>query len=272
MTDATAAANPQIGAAANTAGADVTAAAGQAGAGAASAADRANGLINPYSATGETATTALNDQINNGQFSGQPTLDQLQMDPGYAFRLQQGQLALDRSAAARGGVTSGGQLKALSDYTQGSASQEYQNAFNRFETSQQNNFSDLNTLANTGLSASNAQGGNLINAAQYGGTANLNAQQYQGTSQQNAADLTASNTINAANSSANYLTQGANAAAAGTVGSANATTGAISGATNAISGAGTLYGLLNPSTSSSSAPGNYLQWATGTPSTGVKSR
>lgn len=52
-------------------------------------------------------------------------------DPGYQFRMEQGQKALDRSAAAKGLTMSGAQLKALTEYGQGMGSQEYGNAFNR---------------------------------------------------------------------------------------------------------------------------------------------
>lgn len=56
-----------------------------------------------------------------------------QADPGYAFRLSEGLKALERSAAARGGLMSGGTGKALTRYGQDLASQEYGNAFQRFQ-------------------------------------------------------------------------------------------------------------------------------------------
>jgi hypothetical protein len=54
-----------------------------------------------------------------------------QADPGYAFRLSEGQKALERTAAARGGLISGGALKAATRYGQDMGSQEYQNAYSR---------------------------------------------------------------------------------------------------------------------------------------------
>ena len=54
-----------------------------------------------------------------------------QVDPGYAFRLSEGTKALERSAAARGGLISGGALKAATRYGQDLGSQEYQNAYSR---------------------------------------------------------------------------------------------------------------------------------------------
>jgi hypothetical protein len=54
-----------------------------------------------------------------------------QADPGYAFRLSEGQKALDRQAAARGGLISGGALRAATRYGQDMGSQEFGNAYQR---------------------------------------------------------------------------------------------------------------------------------------------
>jgi hypothetical protein len=54
-----------------------------------------------------------------------------QADPGYAFRLSEGTKALERSAAARGGLISGPALKAASRFSGNLASEEYGNAYNR---------------------------------------------------------------------------------------------------------------------------------------------
>ena len=61
-------------------------------------------------------------------FTGKVDLGQ---DPGYAFRLAEGQKALERSAAARGGLLSGATGKALQRFGQEMGSQEYQNAYSR---------------------------------------------------------------------------------------------------------------------------------------------
>jgi hypothetical protein len=58
---------------------------------------------------------------------------QMEEDPGYAFRLAEGQKAIERSTAAKGGLQSGSALKAAARYGQEMGSQEYQNAFNRFQ-------------------------------------------------------------------------------------------------------------------------------------------
>ena len=52
----------------------------------------------------------------------------------YKFRFNQGQQALERSAASKGMLNSGNTLAALADYGQGAASQEYGNEFNRLSS------------------------------------------------------------------------------------------------------------------------------------------
>lgn len=69
-------------------------------------------------------------------------------DPSYQFRLQQGVNGLDASAAAKGGLLSSGHMKDLTDYSQGLASTEYQNMYNRFTNDQQNIQNDNNTANN----------------------------------------------------------------------------------------------------------------------------
>jgi len=64
------------------------------------------------------------------QFSA-PTMQQAEQSPGFQFRLGEGLKALQRSAAARGTLLTGGTLKSLTDYAQGSASQEYDKVYGR---------------------------------------------------------------------------------------------------------------------------------------------
>lgn len=54
-------------------------------------------------------------------------------DPGAQYRMEEANKAIERSAAARGGVQSGGTLKALQTNSEDLASQEFQNAYNRFD-------------------------------------------------------------------------------------------------------------------------------------------
>ena len=57
-----------------------------------------------------------------------------QADPGYQFRMDEGMRALEGSAAARGGLLSGGFARAVTEYGQNMASQEYGNIFDRLAT------------------------------------------------------------------------------------------------------------------------------------------
>lgn len=96
------------------------------------------------------------------------------MDPSYQFRLGEGMKALERQAAARGGLISGGALKAAQRYGQDYASQEFGNAYNR-----------LAAMAGIGQTATGAMGnaaGNFgVNAGQnYMGAANARASGYVG--------------------------------------------------------------------------------------------
>ncbi len=78
-----------------------------------------------------------------------------QADPGYQFRLGEGMKALDRGASARGSFNSGRAMKDLTRFSQGLASEEYGNAFNRFQTNRSNKINPLQALAGTGQSATN---------------------------------------------------------------------------------------------------------------------
>lgn len=238
--------NPNILRAAAESGANATAAAGAAGAGLYSAADRANNLLDPYREGGNEAQQTLRTGLQaGGDFNKTPGLADLEMDPGYAFRAAEGQKAINASAAAHGGALSGGVLKALEKYRQGVASQEYQNAFNRFQTSTQNRYNNLFQVAGRGQQAASEEGQNLGAAAKYSGDVMNRATEFQGQGNMNAANLTSANTINAAGQSAEYRTQAANAQAAGIVGRANALTGAISGVANAGIDAAQTYGRLH---------------------------
>jgi hypothetical protein len=115
-------------------------------------------------------------------------MDKFQADPGYAFRLSEGQKALDRQAAARGGLISGAALKAATRYGQDMGSQEYMNAFNRYQTERAATLNPLQSLAGVGMTTANTLGG----AGQsYGAGA--------GEAYQNAANARASGYVGGAN-------------------------------------------------------------------------
>lgn len=106
--------------------------------------DRLQQLQAPYQQAG---TAALNQLV--GLAGGVPAaMQQFQTDPGYQFRLSQGQRAVEQSAAARGGLNSGNTLRALTEYGQNVGSNEFGNYWNR-----------LAGLAGVGQTAANTIGG-----------------------------------------------------------------------------------------------------------------
>ena len=219
----------------------VTGAAGTAAAGMDTAVTQANRLLNPYADLGaSTATTLQAGLAPGGEFNKTPTLAELQMDPGYAFRTQQGQQAIERSAAARGGVMGGGVMKDLTTYSQGAASQEYQNAFDRFQTSTQNRYANLFQATRAGQEAAGRQGTALTASAEYGGNITERGAEYAGNLTTDAAKTAGGWDVNAANEAARnsmaavtqanqYTTGAAGSEAAGTIGGINAINAGISG-------------------------------------------
>lgn len=90
--------------------------------------------------------------------------DMFQQSPGYQYQLQQGQNAIQNSAAGRGGLVGGNALMALQQNGQGLANQDWYNAQNQYyQRGDQNNalqfqnrqslFNMLQTLAGSGQNA-----------------------------------------------------------------------------------------------------------------------
>lgn len=129
--------------------------------------------------------------------------EQFQADPGYAFRQAEGQKALERSAAARGGLLSGSALKGIERFGQDLASQEYTNAFNRYQTERAARLNPLQSLMGSGQSAANT----LTSAASnYGQQSAQNA--YNAGAARASGYTNAANAINSATGTiANYYTQ-----------------------------------------------------------------
>jgi hypothetical protein len=108
--------------------------------------------------------------------------DKFKTDPSYAFRMAEGMKALERSAAARGGLLSGATLKGIQRYGQDLASTEFQNAFNRYQTERTNTLNPFQSLAGVAQTSANTLGnqagtyganvGNLMSAT---GASNANA-------------------------------------------------------------------------------------------------
>lgn len=173
------------------------------------------------------------------------SLADFQADPGYGFRISEGEKGIQRATSARGGLYSGATLKALARFNQDTASQEYGNAYTRYNTDQGNTFSRLMQIAGMGQTAT----GQVQQAGQsaYGTIASAGA-----------------NRTGAVQS--NILGNG-NARASGYVGSANAMSGAVGQAIDTYQGQSyldelkkknSLAALARGSAPTTSSPGVYV--------------
>jgi hypothetical protein len=133
----------------------------------------------PYRTAGTTALSKLTSTVTNPQ---QFTMADFYNDPAYQFTLNQGNQAIERSAAARGGLLSGAAGKAIGQYTTNLANQTYGDAYNRYLQTRQQGYNELSGVAGLGLNATNStvnagvgtagqQAGNLVNAITGAGNA-----------------------------------------------------------------------------------------------------
>ena len=175
-------------------------------------------LQEPWRKAGETALNKLIPLATEYTPFG---MSQFQADPGYGFRMSEGMKALERGAAARGGLLSGATLKGIQRFGQDLASQEYTNAFNRYQTERAARLQPLQSLAGVGQTT-----------AQQIGEAGMRTAQNVGET----------------------LTSGAAARASGYVGSANALTGALGNYLNYQQGQNMLNALRAPTVMPTAAP------------------
>lgn len=150
----------------------------------------------------EELASKANTNLGEFGYLSKPFSGDYQADPAFARRLEEGQKAIERSAAARGGLLSGATQKALQEFSQQVASDEYAQAYNRYVTEQTNLYNSL--AAQAGLGSRTAE-------------------------------LLTTSGQNTANQIGDYTTQSGNAAAAGTVSAANAWQSGLSGAGGALS-------------------------------------
>ncbi len=130
----------------------------------------------PWRAAGGTAVGQLGAGTQSGgQFDQTFNASKFQTDPGYQFRLDQGQRGVESSAAARGGILGGAALKGIDQYNQGFASNEYQNAYNRYNNDQTTRFNRLSDIAGLGQTATAQTGAVGANAANQIGSAQIGA-------------------------------------------------------------------------------------------------
>jgi len=229
--------------------------------------DQALQFLAPYLAAGGQGISTLADLLKSGgEFNHAYGMADYQQDPGYEFRLAEGQKALERSAAARGGLQSGGTLKALTRYAQGVASDEYQRAFDRYQADRAARFGMLSGLAGFGQQAT----GQAINAGenyanQVGGY-NMQGAGLKSANTMHGAETKSGNIMNTAGTKANIGLSGnqwigniglhgaeaagnaymgaANAGAAGLIGSGNAWAGGLSNAGNSLMDLYAMYKIL----------------------------
>jgi len=127
------------------------------------------GIKSPTTPAGGTPSEFVTDPNSPdfGKYARDFSAADFTADPGYAFRLSEGMKALDRTAAARGGLLSGATFKGAERYGQGLASDEYQRAYERYNTNRANQLNPLMGYATgPGMSATAASSG----AAQNFGT------------------------------------------------------------------------------------------------------
>jgi hypothetical protein len=133
----------------------------------------------PYREAGTGALGQITDATKaGGDFNRDFTMADFVKDPGYDFRQQQGQRGIEASAAARGGVLSGGAMKAIARYNQNFASGEYGQAYDRFNADRDRRYNRLASIAGVGQTAvnsGNSASQNLTNNLQGGVNNNANS-------------------------------------------------------------------------------------------------
>jgi hypothetical protein len=194
----------------------------------------------PWLDAGKTALGSLSAGIDTGQPSFNFDASKVQLDPGYQFGLQQGQLGIDRKTAAAGGRISGAALKAADKFGTDYATTGYAGAYNR----QYGAATDTYNRANT------ARSDRLNRLAALAGIGQTSAQQVGANGLATAQGL-ASAGQNTANQISGLTTAQGNASAAGQLAQGNI----WSGAGNQIAA---LYGRNNGGMGTYN-PGGYSQ-------------
>jgi hypothetical protein len=115
-------------------------------------------------------------------------MSDFEADPGYAFRMKEGLKGLDQQAAARGGLISGNALRGAQQYGQDLGSQEYQNAFNRYQTNRANVLNPLQSLLGQAQSTANTLGTSGQNYASNAGSTMMAAGNARASGYTNSAD------------------------------------------------------------------------------------
>lgn len=123
--------------------------------------EAAIGYQRPYEEAGRSGLNLLQQYLTGDPAAVQSRLEQ---SPGYQFRLNQGQNSIQNLLASKGGLKSGAAMKALEEYAQGTASQEFGNQVNYLQ-----NFANMGQQSATAMgNAEMMAGANMANASQQG--------------------------------------------------------------------------------------------------------
>jgi len=116
----------------------------------------ANGLNNLGLKGEPSSRTGMDPNAEGfGKYTHDFGASDFQADPGYQFRLKEGLKELDRKAGMHGGSLGGNALRAGQEYAQNMASNEYQNAFNRYQVNRANQLQPLQSMMGAGQTSSN---------------------------------------------------------------------------------------------------------------------
>lgn len=131
-----------------------------------------NALNNPYAQAGTQAFMNLSDMNRNGAFDITP--DKVMMDPGFDFRMQEAAKALNRTAAGRSRLFSGGSGKQMEEYLQNLASNEYGAAYGRARQNAQDTYNRYMGISGAGEQAISRIGAARSNLADRSQAINTN--------------------------------------------------------------------------------------------------
>lgn len=122
--------------------------------------------VQPYITGGQGASNLLQSfyGLNGDQALGESALARFYQSPDYQFALKGGRDALDNSAAAKGGVLGGNQIRAQTEYGAGLATQNLNGYLSR-----------LSGMAGQGITAAGVLGNQGVASAKYAGDASMAA-------------------------------------------------------------------------------------------------
>lgn len=115
--------------------------------------------FSPYTQGGANAFNDIAGKQASGYYDEQFDINKFNQDPGVAYRQQQANNALDRSASSRGRTLSGGTLRSIADLNQSLASQEYGAAYKRYRGEREDQFNRGLKLGEFGFRGEHALGG-----------------------------------------------------------------------------------------------------------------